>query len=541
MTSRGSHTLVQALMRQGCDTVFGIPGVGTLSIYDSFCDFPELRHIETRHEQGAVFMADGYARASGRPGVAINSGGPGALNTLTAMATAYNDSVPILHIVSENPPGLRGQARGYFHDIRDQFAMFRPVTGFAVQVELASEIPMAVRAATHALLNRRARPALVEISSDALESRSEAESLPPVRREPRYPDPDTLRRAASILAGAQRPVIWAGAGVAGADGADALVSLAELLQAPVLTSQKGQGVIPADHPLHVGNWARESPGQELLDDADALLVVGNRLSYFPTAAWTVRLPRPVVQVDIDPAVPGRNYPVDVSVIADARVALEGLTAQIEPAADADRQLWMKHIEQTKRDIAQKLAGVTEIAVLDEIRRVLPHDAMVFNDPTTIAFWGRSAWKSYCPRSWFIPAGFGTLGYAIPAAIGGAVGGGGRVSVAIIGDAGAMFTIQELMTAVQERIPVVLLVFNDQGYGVERAHQDRMYGRRSGVDVAAPDFVALAESFGAFGEFVDDPLKVGAALERALEHAGPALIEVNASSFVHPGYATPGGS
>jgi 5-guanidino-2-oxopentanoate decarboxylase len=541
MTSRGSHTLVQALMRQECDTVFGIPGVGTLSVYDSFCDFPDLRHIETRHEQGAVFMADGYARASGRPGVAINSGGPGALNTLTAMATAYNDSVPILHIVSENPPGLRGQARGYFHDIRDQFAMFRPVTGFAVQVELASEIPMAVRAATHALLNRRARPALVEISSDALESWSEAELLPQVRREPRHPDPDTLRRAASILAGAQRPVIWAGAGVASANGTDALVSLAERLGAPVLTSQKGQGVVSADHPLHVGNWARESPGQELLDDADALLVIGNRLSYFPTAAWTVRLPRPVVHVDIDPAVPGRNYPVDVSVIADARVALEALNAQIELAADADRQRWMQRIEQTKRDIARTLAGVTEVAVLDEIRRVLPRDAMVFNDPTTIAFWGRSAWQSYCPRSWFIPAGFGTLGYAIPAAIGGAVGGGGRVSVAIIGDAGAMFTIQELMTAVQERIPVVLLVFNDQGYGVERAHQDRLYGRRSGVDVAAPDFVALAESFGAFGEFVDDPLKVGFALERALEHAGPALIEVNASSFVHPGYATPGAS
>jgi acetolactate synthase-1/2/3 large subunit len=134
-----------------------------------------------------------------------------------------------------------------------------------------------------------------------------------------------------------------------------------------------------------------------------------------------------------------------------------------------------------------------------------------------------------------------LGYATPAAIGGAVGGGGRVSVAIIGDAGAMFTIQELMTAVQERIPVVLLVFNDQGYGVERSHQDRLYGRRSGVDVTAPDFVALAESFGAFGQFVEDPLDIGAALERALEHAGPALIEVNAASFVHPGYATPGGS
>jgi thiamine pyrophosphate-dependent acetolactate synthase large subunit-like protein len=185
-------------------------------------------------------------------------------------------------------------------------------------------------------------------------------------------------------------------------------------------------------------------------------------------------------------------------------------------------------------------GVREIAVLDEMRRVLPRDAMVFNDPTTIAFWARSAWRTYDPRSWFIPAGFGTLGYALPAAIGGKVGRPDRASVAIMGDAGAMFTIQDLMTAVQEAIPIVLVVFNDRGYGVERTHQDNLYGRRSGVDITPPDFVALATSFGAAGELVADPLDIGPALERALERGGPGLIEVTAE-FTHPGYSPLAGS
>jgi thiamine pyrophosphate-dependent acetolactate synthase large subunit-like protein len=535
VAARGSHILLEALANEGCDTIFGIPGVGTLAVYDAFCDMPAMRHIETRHEQGAVFMADGFARASGRPGVALSSGGPGALNTLTAMGTAYNDSVGVLHLVSENPRHLRRQTRGYFHDIHDQYAMFRPVSGFGIQVDLASEIPMAIHSAIHALLNRRPRPAIVEITSDALSENAEMELLPAARHQPTCPEPETVDRIAVLLAQAAAPLIWAGGGVAKADASAALLSLAERVGAPVLTSQKGKGAIPADHPLHIGNWAREAPVQALLDESDLLLAVGTRFSYFPTAAWAVRMPKRLVHVDIDPAVLGQTYPAEVQMVADARLALEALDKRVAALGSTQNPAWLSRAREAVRAVDRLVEGILEIAVLDEMRRVLPRDAMVFNDPTTIAFWARSAWKTYDPRSWFIPAGFGTLGYALPAAIGGKVGSPDRACVAIMGDAGSMFTIQDLMTAVQESIPVVLVVFNDRGYGVERTHQDNLYGRRSGVDITPPNFVALATSFGAAGELIADPLEIGPALERALERTGPTLIEVTAE-FTHPGYS-----
>jgi acetolactate synthase-1/2/3 large subunit len=222
-------------------------------------------------------------------------------------------------------------------------------------------------------------------------------------------------------------------------------------------------------------------------------------------------------------------------VADARLALEALDKRVAALDSTQNPTWLARAREAMRAVDRLVEGILEIAVLDEMRRVLPRDAMVFNDPTTIAFWARSVWKTYDPRSWFIPAGFGTLGYALPAAIGGRVGSPDRACVAIMGDAGSMFTIQDLMTAVQESIPVVLVIFNDRGYGVERTHQDNLYGRRSGVDITPPDFVALATSFGAAGELVADPLEVGPALERALERPGPSLIEVTAE-FTHPGYS-----
>ncbi|MGA7272229.1 MAG: thiamine pyrophosphate-binding protein, partial [Acidimicrobiia bacterium] len=185
----GSHALIEALAAEGVEVLFGIPGVGTLAVYDAFVDHPRLRHIEVRHEQSAVFMADGFARASGRVGVAFTSNGPGALNTITAMATAHNDSVAVLHVVSENPPEVRGKKRGHFHDISDQLGVFRPVTGFATQVRLADEIPAAISSAFFALRNRRPRPALVEIANEAFTTPTVAPVSGPTRRIPRAVDP----------------------------------------------------------------------------------------------------------------------------------------------------------------------------------------------------------------------------------------------------------------------------------------------------------------------------------------------------------------
>lgn len=533
---RGADLLVECLLNENLTTVFGIPGITTLAIYDAFVDYPALRHVEVRHEQAAVYMADGYARASGQIGVALTSGGPGALNTLTAMGTAYNDSVPVLHLVSENPHALRGKGRGYFHDIRDQFGVFRPVTGFGSQVESPEEIPPAIHAAVHALRNRRPRPALVEITADALTARAEVTLEPPAAVARPAPPPDRLQAAARLLAAARAPVLWAGGGVLWAGASDLLVQLAERLGAPVLTSQLGKGALPADHPLHIGNWATERPVQELIDRSDVMLAIGTRFSYFPTRAWTLRLPRRLVQIDLDPAEIGRNYPVEVGLVGDARAALAGLLAELDRSGLAVRPSRRSEVDAVRETVLARVGQPVELEVLDQIRRVLPRSALVFNDPTTIAFWARFYWPAYEPRTWFVPAGFGTLGYALPAAIGAKIARPDRPVVAIIGDAGVMFTIQDLMTAAQDHVPVVVLVFNDEGYGVERRHQDQLFGRRSGVDVRPPDFVRLAEALGAAAFRADDLRALGVILEAALGLDRPALVEVP-NQFSHPGYGS----
>ena len=532
----GAHLLVESLLAEGVDLLFGIPGVGTLAVYDAFVDHPELRHIEVRHEQSAVFMADGYARASGRVGVAFTSNGPGALNTITAMATAHNDSVPVLHLVSENPPDVRRKGKGHFHDISDQFGIFRPVAAYAAQVALADEIPTAVNSAFFALRNRRPRPALVEFANEAFTTTTSASVLPPAQRVERPIDGAALARAAEVMAGAERPLVWAGGGIATPEAAAALTRIVERLGAPVVTTQKGKGAMPADHPLHIGNWANEQPTRDLIDDCDVLLAVGTRFSYFPTGGWTLRLPDRIVQIDLDPAEIGRNYRVEAGVVGDAGAALTALEGELDRLGHRPLPWRDDDVTKVLSRITEAVGTPVELEVLDQIRSVLPPEALVFNDPTTIAFWARSHWKSDRPRTWFVPSGFGTLGFAMPASIGARLARRDTPSVAVIGDAGVMFTIQDLMTAVQESVPAIVLVFNDEGYGVERRHQDHLYGRRSGVDVRPPDFVALAHAFGARGIRVDDLNRVGETVASVLDADGPTLIEIP-NRFGHPGYGS----
>lgn len=536
MRRSGAHALIEALLAEGSDVLFGIPGVGTLPVYDAMLDRPELRHVETRHEQGAIFMADGYARATGRVGVAFTSGGPGALNTVTAMSSSFNDSVPVLHIMNENPAEVRRKGRGHFHDMSDQFGIFRSVSDFGIQVTLADEIPAAVHQAMFALRNRRPRPAVVEIAAEAFSVTTEAEVVTAARRDPRRPDPAAVTTATGLLAGAERPVIWAGGGIATAEAAQALVRLAERLGAAVITTQKGKGAMPADHPLHIGNWANERPVRELIARSDVMLAVGTRFSYFPTGGWSLEIPCPIVQVDVDPANIGLNYRADVGVVADATLALEAIDAALIASGFPGRPWRDSEVAEVLELIDRAVGNPIERQVLDQIRSVLPQEALVFNDPTTIAFWARSLWRAWLPRTWFVPSGFGTLGSSMPTAIGAKIARPEVPTVCLIGDAGIMFTIQDLMTAVQERVPIVVMVFNDRGYGVERRHQDHLYGRRNAVDITPPDFVALANAFGARGVLVDDLSEVGSALESVLDADGPVLIEVP-NTFGHPGYGS----
>jgi 5-guanidino-2-oxopentanoate decarboxylase len=536
MNVSGAQLLVVCLLAEGVDLLFGIPGVGTLAVYDAFIDHPELRHVEVRHEQSAVFMADGYARASGRVGVAFTSNGPGALNTITAMATAYNDSVPVLHLVSENPPHVRQKGKGHFHDISDQFGVFRPVTGHAAQVALAAEIPAAVHAAFFALRNRRPRPALVEFANEAFTTATSYRVPPGAERLESTIEQSSLSRAAGILADAQRPLVWAGGGIATMEASVALTRIVERLGAPTITTQKGKGALPSEHPLHIGNWANEQPARDLIADCDVLLAVGTRFSYFPTGGWSLRLPDRIVQIDLDPAEIGRNYPVEAGVVGDAETILDALESELDRIGHVALPWRDDEVAKTLSRITEAVDTPIEIEVLDQVRSVLPPESLVFNDPTTIAFWARSHWKTDRPRTWFVPSGFGTLGYAMPAAIGARLARPDTPSIAVIGDAGVMFTIQDLMTAVQENVPVIVVVFNDEGYGVERRHQDHLYGRRSGVDVRPPDFVALAHAFGARGILVEDLSRVGETLESVLDADGPTVIEIP-NRFSHPGYGS----
>ena len=479
-------------------------------------------------------MADGFCRASGEVGVALTSGGPGALNTLTAMSTANNDSSAVLHVLNDNPAAVRRKGRGYFHDVADQFGIFRPVCDFAQQVSLPAEIPAAIHAAMYALRSRRPRPALVEIAGDAFKLDTDAPALPKAKSERRQPDKADVTRAAELIAKAKRPIVWAGGGVVAGGASAEFIRLAEKLGAPILSSQTGKSAVPGDHPLYVGNWMNERPIRELIAGSDLLLAVGTRFSYFPTGGWSLKLPETIVQIDLDPAEIGRNYRVAASVVGDARIALTLLDQSLDKAGyamPADRR---GDVAALNKRIADAVGHPVEIDVLEQIRKALPAEAMVFNDPTTIVFWARSYWKCFAPRTWFVPSGFGTLGFALPSAIGAAFARPGVPSVAMIGDAGVMFTIQDLMTAVEHKVPVILMVFNDRGYGVERRHQDHLYGRRSGVDLLPPDFVALAKAFGAKGVRVDDRKKVGETVKSALGEKGPVLIEVMVD-FRHPGY------
>lgn len=533
MTRSGAHALTEALLAEGVTTLFGIPGVGTLPVYDAFLDHPELRHIETRHEQGAVFMADGYSRATGEVGVVFTSGGPGALNTITAMASSFNDSVPVLHITNENPPEVRRKGKGHFHDMSDQFGVFRSVTDFGVQAVLADEIPAAVHQAMGALRNRRPRPAIVEIAAEAFTQPTEAPILERAGRRPRLPDGAAVGDAARLLASSQRPVIWAGGGVATEAAAAALLRLAERTGAAVITTQKGKGAMPADHPLHVGNWANEKPVRDLVARSDVMLAVGSRFSFFPTGGWSLDVRCPLIHIDIDPTAIGLNYRAEVAIVGDALTSMEALLI----ALGEGRSQWREaEVSEALARIDRAVGVPIERQVLDQIRQVVPKEGLVFNDPTTIAFWARSLWQTDLPRTWSVPSGFGTLGSALPTAIGAKIARPDVPVVTIIGDAGVMFTIQDLMTAVQEQVPVIVMVFNDRGYGVERRHQDHLYGRRNAVDILPPDFVALAEAFGARGVLVDDLSTVGDHLESVLDTDRPVVIEIP-NQFDHPGYGS----
>lgn len=528
MELTGGEAVVRSLERLGVEVVFGIPGVHTLAIYDALYRSP-IRHVLARHEQGAGFMADGYARVSGRPGVVVVITGPGVTNVATAVGEAFADSSPLVVIASNVERPWQGQMLGHLHDCKDQLGIMRAVTGWAARAESVEEVPELLREAFERALGGRPRPTHVEVPLDVLHSRAEVDftclEVPAARRP--APDPAAIELAVDAIERAQRIVLYCGGGAVTAEASDELSALAERLGGVVLTSIQGKGAVPEDHPRCLGAlWAPGNTVDRLVREADLALIFGSKLGAQDTERGQLPLPARRIRIDIDPEEVLRQYPPTLPIVADVRATARALLDALGSRTIAKAGWPIERIQETKRRALSEAWGAEFAEWIQALRKALPRDGILVNDMTMMAYVGNRLYPVYEPRTYLFPTGYGTLGFALPAAIGAKIARPDRAVVALVGDGGYQFTMQELATAVQFRVGVPIVLFNDASYTAVKDEQARAYGRRFiAVDLANPDFQQLAQAYGIPAVRVRQPDELRAALSEALDRALPTLIEV----------------
>lgn len=525
----GGQAIVKSLVTQGVDTIFGLPGVQNDYLYNALYDEQDkIRVIHTRHEQGAAYMALGYALSSNRAGVYNVVPGPGFLNTTAALSTAYACNAKVLCLTGQITSTHIGRGIGFLHEIPDQLGILRSLTKWAARIDSPAEAPVLVSEAFTQMMSGRPRPAGLEVAMDVL-SRNNEVDLTPIRAKSRRPpvDAEAIDQAAQLLGQAKNPLIFVGSGAA--EAAEEVKLLAEALQAPVISSFSGRGVLTSrhylSHPLPVG--------YHLLEKADALLAVGTRLQ-FPLMYWGLPRELKVVRVDIDPTEPNRVTPPAVALVAHCRDALQTLVPAIEKynRVRPSREEEMKAIT---AEVDEQLAFLEpQRTFLKVIREALPDDGIFVDEVTQIGYVSRLMLPCYQPYTHITPGYQGTLGYGFATALGVKVANPDKPVLAVAGDGGFMFTVQELATAVQHKIGLVTLVFNDDAYGNVRRMQKNQYGNRViASDLHNPDFVKLAESFGAHGLRVEQPGELRQAIERGFAADGPTIIEIPVGEMPDP--------
>ena len=526
MRMTGGEAVVRSLAAHDVDTVFGIPGTHNLGIYDALRAMGGIRHILARHEQGAAFMADGYARASGEVGVCISTTGPAALNTLASLGTAFSDSSPVLCIASQIPAEGIGLDKGYLHECQDQLGSFAPVTKWRARADTVESIPGVMREAFAQMLSGRPRPTAVEIPCDTLDERDEVTIPAPAEANRPAPDPEQVERAARLLRAARRPVIWAGGGVISSSAGAEVRRLAERLQAPIFTTVLGKGAVADDHPLAAGATILHPAARAFLAESDLMLAVGTRFTEEETDRWGLCLPDSLIHIDIDPEEIDRNYPATVGVVGDARAALQLINAQLQELRRPDNGS-AAGIAKMRQEVWRycQARAPEGVELVQTLRKALPRDTIIVSDLTVAAYWCRRLLYIYEPRTNIYPWGFCTLGFGLPAAIGAKVARPDRPVVVLCGDGGFLFNCQELAVAAQFDVPIVALVFNDSAYGVLKPQQMARYGQAHAVDLVNPDFVALAGAFGVDGCRVTSIEQLGPAVAKAIEADRSALIEL----------------
>ncbi len=519
----GGQVLVAALEAAGIDTVFGIPGVHNAALYDALLDARGLRHVLTRHEQGAAFMADGFARASGRIACVSTITGPGITNAATGLGEARADSSPVLHVATALEPRETRRLSGELHELGSQSGLLRSLVGYHRVARSVREIADAVRTAVHHMRTSRPGPASVEIPLGLL-SEVDAVDVPepssaPTRRAP-Y---DEVERAALLLGNARAPLMVVGSGAM--DAAPEVLSLAERLQAPVLTMRTGKGAFPDTHRLALGcRGFQDKTAFDFVRGRDAALVIGCSLGGLVSDYGRLPLPERLVQVDLDAAAFGAVYPASVGLHGDAASALEDLLEALPdhtraPDPELDREVAAVRA-------AHRTPGYApSAAILRALRRALPENGVFVNDMTMVSYDALRLFEADTPRSFLYPAYFGTLGFSFPSAIGARLACPDRPVVSISGDGGFLFTSTELATAVREQLSLVAVVLNDGMLGaIDGYLRGTFAGRTLDVSLRNPDFVALGRAYGAHAERVRAPDALARQISAALTRPGPTLIE-----------------
>jgi acetolactate synthase-1/2/3 large subunit len=507
------------------EVVFGLPGVQLDWFFDALAEDATIRVVHTRHEQATAYMADGYARATGRVGVCAVVPGPGVLNAGAALSTAYACNSPVLCLVGQVPDRDLGGGRGALHEIPDQLAVLRGTIGWAEHATAPDEVPGLVDSAfTRLSQPGRRRPAAIELPWDMLMANSEA-TYPPLPTFPPAKSPDAagVAEAARQLVAARRPMIWAGGGIMDA-GAEVL-ALADALDAPVVLTTEAKGAISDRHPRVLPSTAATT----LLPHADAVVVVGSR---FFTSSGEPRVAESavVVRIDVDPDEHARAIAPAIDIEADAGIACTALATAVAasrpPGHQPDGHV-SQEIAELRRAIADGFAERFEelAAYCAAVRSALPDDGVLVDEMTQVGYFARNGFPSYTPRT-YIGSGYqGTLGFGYPTALGAKVGRPDRAVVSVSGDGGFMYNVAELATAVQHGIDVVGVVFDDGAFGNVKRIQSRTFGREIASTLTNPDFVALARSFGVRGYRAEGPDAVAESVADALAAGGPALVHV----------------
>src|SRR3954469_12069978 len=524
----GGDAVVRSILGHGVSSIYCLPGVQSDHLFNAMFDAGDaLRVVHTRHEQGAAYMALGAALATGKPAVYSVVPGPGFLNSTAALVTAYSTGARVLALTGQIPTRAIGKGHGLLHEIPDQIGILRKLTKWTERMERQQDGSRLVAQAFRELKSGRPRPVGIELPPDILAAKADIELLQPLAPDPEVPlDEDAIARAAGLLAKAECPVIFVGGGAL--EAADEVRALAEQLSAPVVAYRRGKGILDERHPL-----SQVLPGGHALwAKADVVLAVGTRLQ-IPVSAWGIDDKLKIIKIDIDAAELGRLRKPEIGLVGHSTAVLRRLTEHL-----AHLQSRPERVAQS-RALKERIAGevavlAPQLAYLRAIRDVLPDDGVLIDELTQVGYAARSCYETRKPRT-FISSGYqGTLGWGVATALGAKHALGDTPVVALSGDGGFMFNVQELATAVPHRIPVVIILFNDSAYGNVRNMQKSLHGNRViGSDLANPDFMKLADSFGIGGHRVSNPEALRRALEGSLAANEPTIIEVPVGDMPSP--------